>query len=410
MRRTFAIVGGGLAGAKAAETLRGEGFDGRVVLITDEPHRPYDRPPLSKRYLRGEVGVDKVFVHDEDFADSHDVELWTDTRVDALDLDNRRLVLPDNGTLPFDALLLAMGSQPRRLPVPGAELEGVHVLRSLDDARRLRHALATAASVAVIGAGWIGCEVAASARQLGKQVTVVDPLPTPLFRVLGGQVGAVFAGLHEDHGVEMRLGAGVERLTGDSAVGAVVLSDGTRVTADVVVLGVGVTPRVELAESAGLSVADGVLADELLQTDAPAVFVAGDIAEAAHPFLRQRIRVEHWANALNQGQHAARNMLGGAQPYERLPYFFSDQYDLGMEYVGYAPAWDDVVFRGDVAGRAFIAFYRRDQRVVAGIAVNVWDAAEALKALIRSRAQPSAAALRDTGTDLATLAAAQAPR
>lgn len=410
MRRTFAIVGGGLAGAKAAETLRSEGFDGRVVLITDEPHRPYDRPPLSKGYLRGEVGVDKVFVHDEGFADSHDVELWTGTRVDALDLNNRRLVLPGNGTLPFDALLLATGSQPRRLPVPGAELEGVHVLRSLDDARRLRHALSTAASVAVVGAGWIGCEVAASARQLGKQVTVIDPQPTPLFRVLGGQVGAVFAALHEDHGVEMRLGVGVERLAGDSAVGAVVLSEGTRVTADVVVLGVGVTPRVELAETAGLSVADGVLADELLQTDAPGVFVAGDIAEAAHPFLRQRIRVEHWANALNQGQHAARNMLGGGKPYERLPYFYSDQYDLGMEYVGYAPTWDDVVFRGDIPGRAFVAFYRRGQRVVAGIAVNVWDAAEPLKALIRSRAQPPAAALRDTATDLATVAAPQVPQ
>lgn len=410
MRRTFAIVGGGLAGAKAAEALRSAGFDGRVVLITDEPHRPYDRPPLSKGYLRSDVGVDKVFVHDEGFADSHDVELWTDTRVEALDLDNRRLVLPRNATLPFDALLLATGSQPRRLPVPGADLGGVHVLRSLDDARRLRHALSTAASVAVIGAGWIGCEVAASARQLGKQVTVIDPLPTPLFRVLGGQVGAVFAALHEGHGVEMRLGAGVERLTGDSTVGAVVLSDGTRVDADVVVLGVGVTPRVELAETAGLSVADGVLADEFLQTDAPDVFVAGDIAEAAHPFLRQRIRVEHWANALNQGQHAALNMLGRAQPYERLPYFYSDQYDLGMEYVGYAPAWDDVIFRGDVAGRAFIAFYRRDQRVVAGIAVNVWDAAETLKALIHSRAQPPAAALRDTATDLDTLAGKQVPQ
>lgn len=409
MTQTFAIVGGGLAGAKAAETLRDEGFDGRVVVIGEEPHRPYERPPLSKEYLRGEVGVDKVFVHDEDFAERRGVEVRTDARVDAIELDDRRLVLPGNETLNFDALLLATGSQPRRPPIPGAELDGVHVLRTLDDSRRLRHALTTAGAVAVIGAGWIGCEVAASARQLGKDVAVVDPLPTPLFRVLGEQVGAVFAALHEDHGVRMRLGVGVEKLVGESSVRTVVLSDGIRIDADVVVLGVGVTPRVELAQAAGLPVADGVLANELLQTDAPGVFVAGDIAEASHPFLRRRIRVEHWANALNQGEHAARNMLGAAKPYDRLPYFYSDQYDLGMEYVGHAPEWDDVVFRGDVQGREFIAFYRREQRVVAGIAVNVWEAVDAIKALIGSRAQPTAAALRDTSTDLTALAGEQVP-
>ena len=404
MTRTFALVGGGLAGAKAAQTLRSEGFDGRVVLIGEEPHRPYERPPLSKGYLRGEDGLDKVFVHDEDFAQAQDVEVWTDTRVDALDLDNRRLVLPRNVTLPFDALLLATGSQPRRLPIPGAELDGVHVLRTLEDSRRLRHALQGAATVAVVGAGWIGCEVAASARQMGKDVTLIDPLATPLFRVLGEQVGAVFAALHEDHGVVMRLGVGVEKLVGASSVEAVVLSDGTRVDADVVVLGVGVTPRVELAKAAGLAVADGVLADELLETNAPGVFVAGDIAEASHPFLRRRIRVEHWANALNQGAHAARNMLGAGEAYERLPYFYSDQYDLGMEYVGHADRWDDVVFRGDVQGRQFVAFYRRDERVVAALAVNVRDAAEALKALITSRVQTPVEAVRDAATDLTDLA------
>lgn len=410
MRPAFVIVGGGLAGAKAAETLRGEGFDGRVVLIGEEPHRPYDRPPLSKAYLRSEESLDKTFVHHADFLDTHDIELWTDTRVDALDLHNRRVVLPGNATLGFDALLLATGSEPRRLPIPGADLDGVHVLRTLDDSRRLRHALSTAASVAVIGAGWIGCEVAASARQLAKHVTLIDPMPTPLFRVLGAEVGAVFAALHADHGVTMCLGAGVERLAGGAAVEAVVLSDGTRIDADVVVMGVGVSPRVQLARDAGLPVADGVLADALLQTSVPAVFVAGDIAEATHPFYQQRLRVEHWANALNQGEHAARNMLGAAQVYDRQPYFYSDQYDLGMEYVGHAPVWDDVVFRGDVQARTFVAFYRHEERVVAGITVNVWDVVEPIKALITSRAPVSADALRDVSTDLATLAVDQAAR
>ena len=405
MTRTFAIVGAGLAGAKAAEMLRAEGFDGRVVLLGDEPHRPYERPPLSKGYLRGEDPLTKVFVHDEGFAAASDVDLVTDTRVEAIDLQARRLVLPGGAaTLPFDALLLATGSAPRRLPIPGASLDGVHVLRTLDDAQRLRKALAGATRVVVIGAGWIGCEVAASARQLGKDVTVVDPLPTPLFRVLGEQVGAVFAALHEDHGVTMRLGVGVDRLAGDPALEAVILSDGTRIAADVVVLGVGVTPRTELAKEAGLAVGDGVLADELLQTDAPGVFVAGDIAEASHPFLRRRVRVEHWANALNQGEHAARNMLGAQLPYDRLPYFYSDQYDLGMEYVGHAQTYDDVVFRGDIQGRAFVAFYRLEGRIVAGIAVNVWDAVEPLKALITSQVTPATGALRDPSTDLADLA------
>ena len=410
MTRMFAIVGAGLAGAKAAQTLRSEGFDGRVVLLGEERWRPYERPPLSKGYLRGEDEVEKVFVHDEQFAASNDIEVWTDTRVDALDLAARRLVLPGNATLAFDALLLATGSAPRRPPIPGADLAGVHVLRTLDDSRRLREALTTASSVVVIGAGWIGCEVAASARQLGKDVTLVDPMPTPLFRVLGEQVGAVFAALHEDHGVTMRLGVGVERLVGGTAVEATVLADGSRIDADVVVLGVGVTPRVDLARAAGLAVGEGVIADELLATSAPGVFVAGDIAEATHPFLRRRIRVEHWANALNQGQHAARNMLGAAEPYDRLPYFYSDQYDLGMEYVGHATTWDEVVFRGDIQGRAFIAFYRHEQRVVAAISVNVWDAVEPLRALITSRAQPPVDALRDEATSLEDLAGTQVPR
>ena len=404
MNRTFVIVGGGLAGAKAAETLRQEGFDGSVVVIGDESWRPYERPPLSKGYLRGEDPLDKVFVHAPEFDIDNAIDLRTGTRARAINLQERRVELTGGDSVTFDALLLATGSRPRTLPIPGADLDRVHVLRTLDNARRLRHSLTSATSVAVIGAGWIGCEVAASARQMGAAVTVIDPMPTPLFRVLGEQVGRVFAALHQDHGVTMRMGAGVQGLVGTSAVEAVALADGTAIAADVVVVGVGVTPRIELAKEAGLAVADGVLADASLETNAPGVFVAGDIAEAAHPFLGRRVRVEHWANALNQGQHAARNMLGANAPYDRLPYFYSDQYDLGMEYVGLATEWDDVVIRGDVDSRAFLAFYRQDQRVIAGLAVNVWDAVDPLKAIITSRTQLPVASLRDPSTDLALLA------
>ena len=402
MTSTMAIVGGGLAGAKAAETLRAEGFDGRLVLIGEEPWRPYERPPLSKGYLRGEDPLGTVFVHDSAHAARNDIDLLTHTRVDHLDVGMRQLILAGGTTLHFDSLLLATGSSPRMLPIEGNGLSGVRVLRTLDDARRLRQALTSAGRIAVVGAGWIGCEVAASARQLGKEVVLIDPMPTPLFRVLGEQVGAVFAALHQDHGVALRLGTGVARFEGKDQVEAVVLADGTRVGTDLVVVGVGVTPRVELARAAGLAVADGVLTDETLQTSAPGVFAAGDIAEAAHPTLRRRVRVEHWANALNQGQHAARNMLGAAEPYDRQPYFYSDQFDLSMEYVGHATSWDDVVFRGSIPDRKFVAFYCEQQRVVAAITVNVFDVIEPIKALIASGVAVSPRERRDDGSDLLT--------
>ena len=404
MTRTFAIVGGGLAGAKAAETLRGDGFDGRIVLFGEEPDRPYERPPLSKGYLQGAEALEKVFVHEESFYADNDIDLRVDTRVDAIDVASRQLLLPQHKTLIYDALLLATGSAPRHLPIPGVDLPGVHVLRTLPDSRRLRHAIKDATRVAVIGAGWIGCEVAASARRMNKDVTVIDPLPTPLHRVLGDQVGAVFAALHQDHGVTLQLGIGVAEIAGGESVEGVVLTNGTRIDADVVVLGVGVTPRVELAEAAGLTVKEGVVADARLETSAPGVYVAGDIAEAAHPLLRTHVRIEHWANAQNQGEHAARAMLGAPAGYDRLPYFFSDQYDLGMEYVGYTREWDDVVFRGDVEGRAFVAFYRKAERVMAAIAVNVWDVVDPLNALIASGATPARAALADPASDLQALA------
>jgi 3-phenylpropionate/trans-cinnamate dioxygenase ferredoxin reductase subunit len=399
-QQTFVIVGGGLAGAKAAETLRAEGFDGRVVLLGAESERPYERPPLSKDYLRGEVGREKVYVHEDGFYEENEIELRVRTSVAAIDAAAREAVLESGERLAFDRLLLATGAAPRKLDVPGHDLEGIHYLRDVEDSDLLRARLdaGSSGSVVVIGAGWIGAEVAASARQKGLDVTLVEMTEVPLERVLGRELGEIYRDIHIDHGVHFRGGVALKRFEGSSAgaVERVVLADGTSIDSDFVAVGVGVAPRVQLAEASGIAVDNGVLVDEKLETSVPGVFAAGDVANAWHPFFQQRIRVEHWANALNQGPAAARNMLGADEPYERLPYFFSDQYDVGMEYSGYAVDWDEVVFRGDVAGREFIAYWMKGGRVVAGMNVNVWDVTEEIQAQVRSGAQTPAGASRGT--------------
>jgi 3-phenylpropionate/trans-cinnamate dioxygenase ferredoxin reductase component len=404
-RKTFAIVGAGLAGAKAAETLREEGFDGRIVLVGDEPDRPYERPPLSKGYLAGKQERDKAFVHAPDFYESHDIELRTGSRVTAIHPAGLELVLDRSEHIAFDRLLLTTGAEPRRLDLPGADLPGVLYLRTMADSERLRGELEKKPRVVVIGAGWIGCEVAATAREAGCEVAMVDIVELPLERVVGAEVGAVFRDLHASHGVELHLGARLENFEGGDRVERVRLADGS-IDCDLVVVGVGVTPRTALAEAAGLEVDNGVVVDDRLATREGVIFAAGDVANAWHPLFGHRIRVEHWANALNQGPAAARSMLGTGEPYERVPYFFSDQYDLGMEYSGYAPSWDEVVFRGDPAGGEFIAFWLKGGRVLAGMNVNVWDVTDPIQALVRSGRQVDAAALADTGTDLADLASA----
>ena len=401
--RTMVIVGASLAGAKAAETLRQEGFEGRVVLVGEESVRPYERPPLSKDYLRGEAGLDKVFVHDETFYADHDIDLRLSTTATAIDLSGRTVQLGSDERIAFDELLLTTGATPRRLSLPGAELDGIHYLRRLTDSDALSAAITSSSRVVVIGAGWIGCEVAASARQLGANVAVAEPLQLPLERVLGSELGRFFRDVHADHGVEFHLGVGVSELRGRGRVEEVVLADGQVLAADVVVAGIGVVPRVELAEAAGLTLDNGVVTDEWLATSAPGVFAAGDVANAWHPVLERRIRLEHWSSALNQGPAAARNMLGLKAPYERIPYFFSDQYDVGMEYSGHAAPTDEVVFRGDPAGREFIAFWLRDGRVQAGMNVNVWDVADQIAGLVASRQAIDPARLTDPAIDLASL-------
>ncbi len=385
MTDTLVVVGAGFAGAKAVETLREEGFGGRVVLVGDEPDRPYERPPLSKDYLRGEAERETIYVHAEDWYAARDVELRLGAGVTALDVGARSVELAGGERIAYDGLLLATGAEPKRLPIPGAELDGVLYLRSVADSDALRARLERGGSVVVVGGGWIGCEVAASARQSGLEVTVIEPQSLPLAGVLGPELGAVYRDIHADNGVRLRLGTGVSAFEGSGAVERVRLADGSAVDCDFVVVGVGVRPRTQLAERAGIAVGDGILVDERLATDAPGVFAAGDVASALHPFYGERVRVEHWATALEQGPHAARAMLGGTAPYEKLPYFFSDQYDVGMEYAGFARRWDRVVFRGDPAAREFVAFWMQGDRIVAGMNVNVWGVVDQVQHLIRSR-------------------------
>jgi 3-phenylpropionate/trans-cinnamate dioxygenase ferredoxin reductase component len=401
---TFVIVGASLAGAKAAETLREEGFDGRIVLVGTESERPYERPPLSKEYLRGEVGRDKAYVHDEGFYAEHDVDLRLGRTAVSLDARTREVALDDGQRLGFDRLLLTTGAEPRRLEIPGGDLERVLYLRTVEDSDVLRERLDRGGAAVVVGAGWIGCEVAASARQRGLEVTVVEPTSLPLERVLGRELGAFYRDVHADNGVRMLLGTGVEAFEGEGAVERVRTSDGGTLDCDFVVVGVGVQPRVGLAADAGIAVDDGILVDERLQSDAHGVFAAGDVANARHPLYGEPIRVEHWANALNQGPAAARSMLDKGAAYDQVPYFYSDQYDVGMEYAGLARDADRVVFRGDRAGREFIAFWLAGDRVVAGMNVNVWEVNDQIQQLIRERVAVDEARLTDTDVPLEDLA------
>ena len=399
----FVIVGAGMAGGKAAETLREEGFDGRVVLIGAEPERPYERPPLSKDYLRGESERAGVYLQDDpSWYEQHEVQLRTSASVESLDVGERAVLLEGGERIDYDALLLATGAEPKRLAVPGADLEGVHVLRTLDDCDALRGVLERGGRLVVVGAGWIGCEVAASARQRGMEVAVIEPQSVPLERVLGSELGAFYRDVHLDHGVVMRLGTGVEAIEGAGRVERVRASDGTMLEADAVLIGVGVAPRTGLAEGV-LDVDDGILVDAGLRTSVEGVFAAGDVANHDHPLLG-RLRVEHWANALEQGPAAARAMLGQEVSYDRVPYFFSDQYDVGMEYAGHSRPDDEVVFRGDPATREFIAFWLRDGRVAAGMNVNVWDVNEHIQALVRSGMSVDVARLTDPDVALEDIA------
>ncbi len=407
-QETFVIVGAGLAGAKAAVALRTEGFDGRVVLVGDESQRPYDRPPLSKDYLQGTSEKDKIYIHPAGWYDEHDIELRLGTRVVAVDPAAHQLTIQDNVEIGYDKLLLTTGSSPRRLSVSGADLDGVLYLRRVEDSEAIKAAFTTAKQAVVIGAGWIGLETAAAARAAGVEVTVLETAKLPLLRVLGPELGEIYAALHGGHGVELRTDVEVAEIVGvDGRVSGVRLTDGSEIDADVVVVGIGITPNTELAEAAGLSVDNGILVDEYLQTSDADIFAAGDVANTYYPSLNRHLRLEHWSAALNQGPVAAANMVGRATAYDQLPYFFSDQYDMGMEYRGHVEAgrYDRVVFRGEVSTGEYIAFWLQHGQVLAAMNVNVWDQSDAITALIRSSDSVDLERLADPGVALEDVAA-----
>jgi 3-phenylpropionate/trans-cinnamate dioxygenase ferredoxin reductase subunit len=404
---TYLIAGASLAGAKAAETLRQEGFDGPLMLIGQEHERPYERPPLSKGYLLGSAERETIYVHPLQWYAEHDIDLRLGVTVTGIDPAAHEVGLADGSRVGYAKLLLTTGSAPRRLPVPGADLDGVLYLRSVADCERIKAAFSVASRVAVIGAGWIGLETTAAARAAGVEVTVLEMAELPLLRVLGREVAQVFAGLHREHGVELRFGVQVAEIAGrDGKVAGVRLADGSDVEADAVIVGIGIKPNTQLAATADLKVDNGVVVDAQLRSSNPDIYAAGDVANAYHPLFGKHLRVEHWANALNQPQAAAKAMLGQDVAYDRVPYFYTDQYDLGMEYSGYVEPgeYDEVVFRGDVAGREFVAFWLGGGRVLAGMNVNVWDVNDAIQALVRAGNPVDKDALRDPETSLDSLA------
>ena len=403
MTQRIVVVGAGLAAAKAVEELRASGFSGPLVVFGDEHHLPYERPPLSKGFLLGDDELETVFVHDPDWYDENDVDLRLGTAVTAIDT-GRHVVRTRDGEQAYDRLLLATGSTPRRLPMADDSGAPVAYLRTIEDSQRLKAAFGEGRSVVVVGGGWIGLETAAAARLAGASVTVLESLDLPLLRVLGPEVAEVFAGLHREHGVDLRTGVQVTAVERDGARAVVRLGDGAELTADLVLVGIGVTPNVALAEAAGLAVDDGILVDEHLATADPDVFAVGDVANAQHPLLGRRVRVEHWDTAIEQGKAVAHSLLGHDVSYDRLPYFFTDQYDLGMEYVGSVgpDGYDEVVLRGDPDGRTFTAFWLRDGRVLAGMHANDWDATDHIRGIVGVR-HPSRR-LGDEDVSLAELA------
>ena len=376
------IVGASLAGASAAITLRDQGYQGELTLIGEESQLPYERPPLSKAVLLGNTDEPDWVGDEATYADKN-ISLRLGTMATRIDR-NRKVVVASRTEYPYDKLLIATGSAPRRLDVPGADLEGLLTLRTLEESLALRERFTEGAAIVIVGAGWIGCEAAAAAREHGAKVTVIEPRSQPLLPVVGEQIGATFAALHRDHGVDLRLGIGVNGFAGDGVVSSVHIKGHASVAADTVLIGVGAAPNIALADAAGLELAEGGIAvDATLRSSDPDIYAAGDVAAEDHPRYRHRIRVEHWANAKDQGKHVAANLLGADEPYVLRPFFFSDQYDLGCEYRGFAdPAKDRLVVRGDLASRDFTAFWLRDGAVAAAMNVNQWDDGEALQELV----------------------------
>ncbi|HEY9477305.1 MAG TPA: FAD-dependent oxidoreductase [Microbacteriaceae bacterium] len=403
----FVIVGAGLAGASAAETLRSEGFDGSIELIGAEPYPPYIRPPLSKEYLSGKDPLESAFVHPQEWYAENNVDLVTGKRIVGIDPAAHTISASDGSTTSYTKLLLATGSSPRELSIAGSDLSGVYYLRTMDDAKVLRSLLeAGGKRLVLVGSGWIGMEVAATAKTLGNEVTILERDPIPLAIALGDELGQKFADMHQAEGVVLRLSVVVDKIVGsEDRVTGVQINGGETVPADLVLIGVGAIPNVSLAEAAGLDVERGILTDEFLQTSDPDIYAAGDVANAYHPVAGMRLRSEHWANALKSGPVAAKSMLGQKVPYDDIPYFYTDQFDIGMEYSGFGPMTKgaQLVYRGDSSTHEFIVFWLADGKVVAGMNVNVWDVNEDVQGIIRRGNVVDPAKLADESVPLGSL-------
>jgi 3-phenylpropionate/trans-cinnamate dioxygenase ferredoxin reductase subunit len=369
---TVVVVGGSLAGLRGAEALRRQGYEGRLVLVGDETHRPYDRPPLSKEVLRGERRAEQIQLARPEAFEALCLDLRLGVRAEALDPAARSLTLSGGEQIFYDGLLIACGARAR--PLPNApDLEGLFTLRTLDDCLALRAALAGSPRVAVVGAGFIGAEVAASCRQLSLEVVMLEALPSPMARVLNTQVGAVCAAAHRDHGVDVRLGVGVTSIGGDARVERLHLDDGTTVEADAVVVGIGAEPQTEWLASSGLALDDGVVCDESCATAAPGVVAAGDVARWRHP-LYGGIRLEHWTNAVEMSEAAAGRLLAGpdgAQPFAPVPFVWSDQYDLKIQAAGHIRPGDEMlVAHGSLEERRFVALFGSRGRLSGALGMN----------------------------------------
>jgi len=402
-QQTFVIVGANLAGGRAALALRAEGFAGRIVLIGEEPDPPYERPPLSKEYLRGDIPKEKLLIAGPEVYEDRRIDLMLGTRATRIDLHAHVVELDAGARIDYDKLLLATGAYPRKLEVPGSQLEGIYELRTRGDSERIAAEFAPGRRLTVIGAGFIGAEIAASARSKGLDVTVVEALSVPLLRALGEEMGGIYADIHRDHGVHLHTNEAIERFEGDTHVQRVITSTGRSIDCDFVVVGVGVAPANELAEAAGIEVDNGIVVNEYCETSAPDVYACGDVANFFHPLLGHRLRIEHWSNAQNQGVAAAKSMLGIREPYADIPWFWSDQYELNLQYVGHAMRWDEVVLRGDVLGRKFTAFYVEDGRLRAALTVNRHRDIRPARELIRQGVQIESAKLKDEEVELKSL-------
>jgi 3-phenylpropionate/trans-cinnamate dioxygenase ferredoxin reductase subunit len=393
------IVGANLTGGAAATTLRTEGFDGNIVLIGAEPHLPYERPPLSKEYLRGEATAESTLLHTEAWYQENAVELRLSTRATRIDPGEGIVELVGGERVPYEKVLVATGGTNRRLSVPGADLDGIYELRTIEDADRIKAEAVPGRKAVVVGAGFIGSEVAASLRQMAVEVDVVEMYEVPLLRVVGREVGRLYEAIHRDEGVRFHFDQVVERFEGTDTVESVVTSRGTTIDCDLVVVGIGIQPNTEVVSGTQVAVENGIVVDEFCRTGVPGIYAAGDVANHYHPVFEDRLRVEHWDNALKQGAAAARSMMGRGAPFDDPHWFWSDQYEHNLQYMGFAAEWDELVIRGSIEQRSFAGFYLKGGVVKAAVGVNRGKDVRRARELIRSKVPVDPAALRDEDVD-----------